>query len=63
MNITLEAGTADYMCWIFQHDEATGVKFKIISYKLEYGRPGPGSFSYHNPQDYLQENGYILRVY
>lgn len=57
MNITLEAGTMVYMYWIFQLGEAIGVKFKTISYKLPYGRLGPGVFSYHNPQDYLQENG------
>lgn len=56
MNVSLEAGTMVYLYWIFQLGEATGMKFNIISYKLVYGRVGPGAFSYHNPQAYLQEN-------
>lgn len=57
MNVTWEAGTTIYTYWIFQFAEATGMKFKIISYKLGYGRVGPGAFSYHNPQDSQQDNG------
>lgn len=57
MNIILEADTVIYMYQIFQLGEATRVKFIIISYKLGYGRLGPGVFSYDNPLDCLQENG------
>lgn len=57
MNIILEVDRVIYMYQIFQLGEATRVKFKITNYKLGYGRPGPGVFSYDNPPDYLQENG------
>lgn len=57
MNIILEADNLIYMYQIFQLGEATRVKFIIISYKLGYGRLGPGVFSYGNPLDCLQENG------
>lgn len=49
--------TLIYMHQIFQFGEAIRIKLKVISYKLVYGRLGPGVFSYGKTLDYLQENG------
>lgn len=57
MKIILEADSVIYMYQIFQLGDATRAKFKIINYRLGYGKLDPGVFSYGNPLDYLQEKG------